>query len=138
MGEPPLKAFCLDTYEVTVARYVKCADCSMPECARRDPTLNCNCAIPGNEQHPMNCVDWARADSFCSRAKGRLPTAAEMVWAIATDYPASLYPWGLAEPGDWLCWKRVSKGRWLGTCGMGPYRAFVRDDPTLWDAQTGR
>jgi formylglycine-generating enzyme required for sulfatase activity len=67
--------FFLDATEVTVASFGKCVqagECSAPNTGRK-----CNWSAPGKEAHPVNCVDWNQAKSFCAWAGKRLPTEAE-------------------------------------------------------------
>jgi len=108
-----LSAYCIDIYEVTTARYLGCSDSGKckrafktnewpgitdhehevfdPLCSARDP------ASLG--EHPIVCVDWEMASTFCgSLPGGRLPTEAE--WEFAARGPdGRKYPWGDEPPG---------------------------------------
>jgi len=58
-----------------------------PLCNARDPE--------GKGNHPVNCVDWDMASTFCQAAtpRGRLPTEAE--WEFATrGSDGRKFPWG--------------------------------------------
>ncbi|MGO9000235.1 MAG: bifunctional serine/threonine-protein kinase/formylglycine-generating enzyme family protein [Polyangiaceae bacterium] len=107
-----LAPFCIDTYEVTVARYKACSD--KGECKRAGITNEwekitdddhkafdplCNVRDPDEKaKHPINCVDWEMADTFCKAAapRGRLPREAE--WEFATrGSDGRKFPWG----DDW-------------------------------------
>jgi eukaryotic-like serine/threonine-protein kinase len=113
-----LDTFCIDVHEVTAGEYKACSDigeCKRPGPAPVFPKADneseaehdkrvdadaelCNFAKEGREQHPINCVAWALADSFCKFKKKRLPTEAEWEFA-ARGSDGRKYPWG-DEPGD--------------------------------------
>ena len=114
----------LDATEVTTAQYARCVDaggCSKDELTLSDwgPSKFCNWGKPGREQHPINCVDWSQASSFCAWAGKHLPTDEE--WdAAAGAREGRRFVWGDAEPAKQLCW-----GRWAGegTCAVGSFPA---------------
>jgi formylglycine-generating enzyme required for sulfatase activity len=108
-----LSPYCIDKYEVTVARYKACSD--RGECKRAGTTNDwesikdserkafdplCNARDPdANAKHPVNCVDWEMADAFCRAAvpHGRLPTESE--WEFAARGPdGRKFPWGDDPP----------------------------------------
>ena len=67
----------------------------------------CNITDPsGRARHPINCVDWERADTYCRATGGRLPTEAEWEFA-ARGSDGRLYPWGDETPS----------ARYLNACG---------------------
>lgn len=53
----------------------------------------------GNDNLPMNCLNWFEAQAFCIWDGGRLPTEAEWNYASAGGAQQRTYPWGSAEPG---------------------------------------
>ncbi|HEY8039603.1 MAG TPA: SUMF1/EgtB/PvdO family nonheme iron enzyme, partial [Polyangiaceae bacterium] len=47
----------------------------------------------GNEQRPINCVEWQEAYAFCIWDGGFLPTEAEINYAAAGGNEQRVYPW---------------------------------------------
>ncbi len=110
-----LESFCLDEFEVTLARYTACSD--LGDCLRpgkenvwpgiTDEQRNiydplCTFNDPGTfAQHPVNCVDWVQATRFCGVGGGRLPTEAEWEFA-ARGSSGRTYPWGDELPNEHL------------------------------------
>ncbi len=107
-----LASFCIDKFEVTVARYKACSD--KGECKRAGTSNDwekisdadrksfdplCNARDPEEKgKHPVNCVDWDMAQTFCkaNAPRGRLPREAE--WEFATrGSDGRKFPWG----DDW-------------------------------------
>ena len=98
-GEVPyhqtqIDGFFMDTYEVTVGQYRACVDagvCSDEEVGV-DPNY-CNYNFSDRDNHPINCVVWAEAQTYCAWAQKRLPTEAEWEKA-ARGTDGRKYPWG--------------------------------------------
>lgn len=99
-GEAPthevyLSKYAIDIYEVSVEDYKRCVDqgaCTTPTLSQRWSEL-CNWEVQGREDHPINCVDWFQARTYCQWAGKRLPTEAQ--WEKAARGPEStIYPWG--------------------------------------------
>lgn len=102
-----VNTFKIDKTEVTVAQYGRCVDagvCSadgltMPFWAGVDNDEHaewawaCNWGKTGQENHPINCVDWQQAWAYCQWAGKRLPTEAEWEKA-ARGTDGRKYPWG--------------------------------------------
>ncbi len=103
-----LSPFCIDRTEVTVDAYARCVGtgaCSEPDAQ----ALACNWNR-GRGDHPVNCVDWNQARSYCEFVGGRLPTEAEWEYA-ARGSDGRAYPWGETPPDD-------TRARWSGSCGV--------------------
>lgn len=91
----PIAAFALARTEVTVADYERCAadgDCPRP--ASNADASTCNYGGAERADHPVNCVTWEQAATFCRWVCGRLPTEWEWEWAARGRGTARAYPWG--------------------------------------------
>jgi formylglycine-generating enzyme required for sulfatase activity len=88
-----LDEFWIDLYEVTNAEYAS----FLADTGRPVPAGWTDGTIPaGQEDHPVEGIDWETAVAYCEWANKRLPTEAE--WEVvargAVDW---LYPWGNDE-----------------------------------------
>jgi sulfatase modifying factor 1 len=91
--------FYIDANEVTVAEYDLCVQtgsCELPGMGGY-----CNYGVAGRDDHPINCVGWFDAYTYCGWVGGRidkrLPTEAEWEKAARGD-DARIYPWGDDPP----------------------------------------
>ena len=128
--------FWLGVHEVTVEDYALCVAggaCSKPASSSK----LCNASVPGREKHPVDCVSWQKALSYCLWLGGDLPTEAQWELAArgrcdenggASKCPASMrvYPWGNAP----------------SVCGQHAVYAADGDKPgcgkqTTWQVGTG-
>ena len=88
-----LVAYWIDQTEVSNAQYRLCVesgDCAAPiACKKGEPTFD----DPEKADHPVVCVDWEEAQTYCQWIGGRLPTEAEWEYAFR-GADGSIYPWG--------------------------------------------
>jgi hypothetical protein len=111
--------FCIDVTEVTAEAYSTCA--RIGQCTAEG--LACGPAatfnVAGKGEHPINCVDWNQASTYCQAQGKRLPTEEEWEWAARGGTQGKKYPWGNIEPSSQACWS--GSGQLSGTCPVGSY-----------------
>ena len=87
-----LATFRLSKTEVTVAQYRACV--AAGRCSSPGTGPLCNWAHGGREAHPINCVSWKQARTFCAWSGGRLPSESQWEYAARSAGRAIVYPWG--------------------------------------------
>jgi formylglycine-generating enzyme required for sulfatase activity len=93
-----LGTYSIDKNEVTVAAYEKCVTAGV--CA---VLTGCN-TQENKVDHPVNCVTWSQADTYCKWVGKRLPTEAE--WEKSAKgcgqeecgQGTPIFPWGNEDP----------------------------------------
>jgi formylglycine-generating enzyme required for sulfatase activity/serine/threonine protein kinase len=105
-----LDSFCMDLHEVTAKQYKECSnngkcrragtEVDWPGITPQDRKIYstlCTADDPNKQDHPINCVSWDMASTYCKAQDRRLPTEAE--WEYATRGPdGRVYPWGDEDP----------------------------------------
>lgn len=118
-----VRPFCMDRTEVTVDAYASCVEVG----ACRAGDLECGNAATwgkrGHGSHPVNCVTWDEAETFCREHGKRLPTEEEWEWAARGGRRGLTFPWGEEAPGDRACWDGEGNSKGAGerktTCAAG-------------------
>lgn len=113
-----LDTFLIDWTEVTVDAYGECVRagrCSPPD--DKSVSSYCNWGHRDRGHHPVNCVDWRQARTYCKFRGKRLPTEAEWEKA-ARGIEGGKYPWRFfrqvtCEDAIW------ADGRKADGCGRG-------------------
>jgi formylglycine-generating enzyme required for sulfatase activity len=112
---------CVDKTEVTASSYEACVKDG--KCT--DSFLDCAEAktfkIPGKENHPIVCVDYPQAKSYCDYVGKRLPTEEEWEWIARAGAEGRKYAYGNDPPKDEICWSGSPEGARKGTCAVGSY-----------------
>ncbi|MFH0899751.1 MAG: SUMF1/EgtB/PvdO family nonheme iron enzyme [Pseudomonadota bacterium] len=112
-----VSAFAMLRTEVTVAQYEECMNAG--RCSHASVSVSCNRGRSDRANHPMNCINWDQAQTFCEWVGGWLPTEAEWEYAAkgGEDGGDRDYPWGNEEP---TCERAVMRVFDNGNiCGIG-------------------
>jgi len=112
-GEVTVASFCMDRHEVTAAEYAECVSdggCTPP----RGTGKGCSYGRADRGNHPINCVDWKQATTYCESRDKRLPAEQEWEYAARGGAEERRYPFPIGSDAE-LCWNRGE------TCPVGSY-----------------
>lgn len=114
-----LDAYSIGTYEVTVADYRLCVEAGACSDKSLTDDGSCNWGKKDKDNHPINCVDWDQARTYCHWTGKRLPTEAEWEKAARGKEDRRMYPWG----DSWDA--KNTNTSVSGTVAVGSYAAGV-------------
>lgn len=94
------QGYAIDKYEVTVAQFQRCIDngACISNFADDLQSHPCNLITAGRAQHPINCVTWLEARTYCQWLGKDLPTEAQWERAARGKDDGRDYPWGEDPP----------------------------------------
>ncbi len=121
-----IEGFCMDVTEVTVNAYRNCVR-GRGKCTDPDTHANCNWGQDGRGHHPINCIGWSQAKTYCRKMGKRLPSEWQWEWAARGRENGWIYPWGNGAPS---C-ERVVMDDGASGCrerGTSPVRSKPRGD----------
>lgn len=109
------RPYYLDEREVTVANYQLCVQADVCQPARTD-NPRCNYGKPEKATHPINCVDYGRAETYCRWLSRRLPTETEWEYAARDTVPETMYAFGATWDASKACF---NVGATCSVAGVG-------------------
>jgi hypothetical protein len=102
MHEVAIAGFFLDRTEVTVRAYAACMKGGACSPWKKGHPF---CPIPDNPEHadhPVSCVDFTQAETYCTHVNKRLPTEREWEYAARGGMERRRFSWGEAPPDEKL------------------------------------
>jgi formylglycine-generating enzyme required for sulfatase activity len=135
-----VRAFCMDVTPVTASEYIACVGAGRcRELGPDDEDGERFCTGTGQvrSEHPVTCVDWTSAESYCALRGARLPSEAEWEFA-ARGTDSRFLPYGAKNPKPDTCWPQQGDN----TCPVGMFAGAaspfgvldISDATTEWTA----
>ena len=94
-----LDLYWIDKFETTAAQYQACVAAGV--CSAAGLSAGCNAERDDRQDHPINCLTFDQATTYCLWQGKRLPTEAEWERAARGD-DGRTYPWGEDFPSTQL------------------------------------
>ncbi|MEZ4298774.1 MAG: SUMF1/EgtB/PvdO family nonheme iron enzyme [Polyangiaceae bacterium] len=116
-----VKDFCIDLTEVTVGAYKVCSKKGTCPTSKLVCNQGSSSWVAGDDQLPLNCIDYNDSSTYCSFAGKRMVTEDEWEWVARGGTLARKYPWGNNDDWSRLCASTPNK-RTL-PCRVGSFSA---------------
>ena len=98
-----VKDYCLDLTEVTVGAYKACTKKGTCPSASLQCNPDSSSWSAGDDQLPLNCIDYNDSATYCGFMGKRLATEDEWEWAARAGSLGRKFPWGDAEDWSKVC-----------------------------------
>ncbi len=118
--EVTVAPFCMDLSETTADEYSACVKAGNCNADNLKCAAQATYEASGMGNHPVVCVDFTQAETYCKAQHKRLASDEEWEWAARGGPAGHAYPWG-DEPKGKACWSGDSP--LTGTCAVGAYPA---------------
>lgn len=115
--EVTVAALCMDVNETTADEYAACVKAGQCSTHNLKCSLQATYEAPGKGNHPMNCVDFEQAVTYCKGQNKRLASDEEWEWVARGGPAGHAFPWGDDKPSGKACWSGDALR--LGTCTVG-------------------
>jgi formylglycine-generating enzyme required for sulfatase activity len=114
-------ALCMDVNETTADEYAVCVKAGKCTAESLKCAAQATYQTPGKGNHPIVCVNFAQAISYCTAQSKRLASDEEWEWAARGGPAGHAFPWGDDKPTGKACWSGESP--LTGTCAVGAITA---------------
>ena len=110
-------AFCMDLSETTADEYAACVKGGKCNADNLKCAAQATYEAAGMGNHPVVCVDFEQAVTYCKAQNKRLASDEEWEWAARGGAAGHAYPWGDDKPKGKACWSGDQP--LTGTCAVG-------------------
>jgi sulfatase modifying factor 1 len=110
-------AICMDLNETTADEYAACVKSGKCSGQSLKCAAQATYETAGKGNHPINCVDFAQAITYCGAQGKRLASDEEWEWVARGGAAGHAYPWGDDKPNGKACWSGESA--LVSTCAVG-------------------
>ena len=115
--EVTVAPFCMDVSETTADEYATCVKGGKCSADNLKCAAQATYQAPGLGNHPVVCVDFEQAVTYCGAQSKRLASDEEWEWAARGGSAGHAYPWGDDKPTGKACWSGDTP--LVGTCAVG-------------------
>jgi formylglycine-generating enzyme required for sulfatase activity len=121
MGRPKREVtvadLCMDLSETTADEYAACVKAGKCSAQNLKCSPQATYEVAGKGNHPVTCVDFEQAVTYCKAQNKRLASDEEWEWAARGGEAGTAFPWGNDKPNGKACWS--GEAPLVGTCAVG-------------------